>query len=175
MKTKSAKNGSSKSSSAKPTAKSKEDQVSKVTSHAELVATLKSVDEAKGQLKSYLIDAATIVQEEQLSRAEVVLSIMEARDVEKSTAESQYSRMKKLFTDPDTLEQLRNGEIDWNTARSRTTTPQNNKSAKVQKKNAEKAYAKAITTLVNSAKIQGIDLATLINTIKSAAKKGGLK
>lgn len=169
------KNKSSSKSSTKASSKSATKESVNVTAHEGLVDALKNVEASKKATQSYLVEAATIIQEEQLSRTEVVLSLMEARGIDRKSAESQYSRMKKLFTDPKVLQQLKDGEIDLKTAREATKNSQKNKSPEVQKKNADKKFSTAVTTVINSCKILGTDLSTLLATIKAAAKKAGLK
>ncbi len=165
------KKNKSSSSSVKADAKSE----STVTANPRLVAALKQYEASREQTKSYLVDVATIAQEEQLTKHEIIASLMEARGIEKSTAESQYSRMKKLLTDPDALEELRTGESDLKTIREKTTKKQKNPSAKKQQENREKKFSAAVTTIVNCAKEGAMDRETILNTIKSALKKAGVK
>lgn len=155
-------------------AASKTAEKTQVASNPRLVAALKASDQAKMAFTGTLVAIATVTQEEQLTRAEVVASLMEARAVTKETAESQYSRMKKLLTDPELLEQLKNGEIDLKTARQNTTTKQKNPSAAKKKENIEKRFNKALATLIEAAKDGGMDKASLVNSVKSACKKAGI-
>lgn len=169
-KSKSGKSG--KSSSA---ASAKSEATSHVVANTRLVAAIKLLEESKKQTQTYLVEVATIVQEEQLTRAEVVASLMEAKGIEKSSAESQYSRMKKLLNDPDLLEELKEGDIDLKTAREKSTTKQKNPSAKKKAESIEKRFAKALTTIVQCAKEGGMDRETVMNTVKTALKKNGIK
>lgn len=140
-----------------------------------LVAAIKQLSASMIQTQSYLVDVATICQEEQLTKAEVILSLMEARGIKKETAESQYSRMRAILVDPDALEELRDGEADLKTIRDRTKKPQQNPSAKRQEENREKRYSKAISGIVAYAKESGTDRTTILNGVKSALKKAGVK
>lgn len=167
------KSGNGKSSGAK--VREEEKIKVPVVANARLVEALRSYDTSRFQTKSYLVEVATIVQEEQLTRAEVVASLIAARGIEKSTAESQYSRMKGLLTDPEILQQIKDGDIDLKTAREATKREQQNKNPEQVRINAEKVLAKAISTVVVKAKELGIDRLTLITTIKTTAKKAGLK
>ena len=146
-----------------------------VVANAELVKALRTFDRSKDETKSYLIDVASIVQEKQLTRAEVVASMIEARGVSKATAESQYSRMKKIFTDSDTLEALRSGEIDLKTAREASVKKQENPSATKKEENLEKRYAGALTKLLEAVKEMGTDLASFLASVKASAKKAGIR
>lgn len=159
-----------KSAGAKAAAKA----ASKVTAHPRLVAAIRSSDNAMEQAKSLLVTVAEIVQQEDLTRPEVVASIMEARSVEKSTAESQYSRMKRLLTDPETLTALKEGKITLKAAREGTTKKQAAPNEKKKKENAEKKFAKAVSSLVETSKEIGMDFTSVIKAVKAALKKGGV-
>lgn len=156
-------------------ASSKAKATSKVVANTRLVAAIRAADAGMKQAQSLLVTMAEICQSEDLTRPEVVASIMEARAVEKSTAESQYSRMKKLLTDPTTLEALRSGEISLKAAREATTKKQNAPSAEKKKASAEKRFVKAISTVVEMAKETGMDRSSVVKTLTSALKKGGVK
>lgn len=155
--------------------KAEEKQTQQVTSNPRLVSALTNFDEAKAQAKSYLVEVATIVQEEKLTKEEVIVSLMEARGCSRETAGQQFSRIKKLLHDPKTLEELREGVIDLATARAKTTKKQANPSVQKKQQNAEKVIVTSIGRIITAAKEMGTDLASLIQTLKSAAKKAGLK
>lgn len=165
---------SSKSGSASK-AETKESSKVMVKANERLVQALQGHDEAKSSAKSYLIDMATICQEEMLSKEEIVASIMEARGLDRKTAGEQFSRVRKILTDPDTLAELRDGTIDLQTARARTVKKQKNPSTEKAQANAEKVITKAITQILGKAKELGLDLASIISTLKLAAKKAGVK
>lgn len=162
----------SKKSGAKASAATKEAVA--VASNPRLVAAIRSSDEAKLAYKSSLIAVCTIVQEEQLTKAEVVASLMEGRGIEKVTAESQFSRMKGLLLNPEVLEDLKNGIIDLKTARTQTTKKQANPSAEKKKQNLEKRINTNLTALMAAFKEGGMDKASIILTVKAAIKKAGI-
>lgn len=172
---KTAKKSADKGTSTKASSKEKEAEVSKITANPKLVAALQGHDEAKGQVKSYLIEMATICQEEQLSKEEVIASIMEGRSVDRKTAGEQYSRMKGILNDPKTLQELKDGVIDLQTARAKTKKTQENKSPKKAQENAEKVITRSISAIITKCKETGLALADVITTLKQAAKKAGLK
>lgn len=164
-----------KATSTKTSADAKEKEVSKITANPKLVAALQGHDEAKGQVKSYLIEMATICQEEQLSKEEVIASIMEGRGIDRKLAGEQYSRMKGILNSPETLQELKDGVIDLQTARAKTKKSQENKSPKKAQENAEKVITRSISAILTKCKEAGISLVDIITTIKQAAKKAGLK
>jgi hypothetical protein len=158
----------------KKSAKSTSKTVVKVQANARLVAALKKQRTAMEESKSYLVEAAEIAQNEDLTRQEVVASIMAARGIEKSSAESQYTRLKKIFTDPDALEALKNGEVDLKTAVQKTSEKRE-PSAKTKEKNAEKAAQTALGTLFKKAKEVGWTKRHLIRMIETGCKANGIK
>lgn len=170
MKSKDKKKNKGSSSSTKASSK----ETAKVSSNPRLVAALRSSDEAKMVFKTSLITIATIVQEEQLTRAEVVASLMEARSIEKTSADSEYSRMKGLLNNPEIMEQLKSGEIDLKTARMATKKTQKNPNTEKKKENIQKRFSGAITSLTNAAKEGGMDKASVLIAVKQACKKAGI-
>lgn len=161
-----------KKSGAKASSSTKE--ITKVVANPRLVAAIKAADQAEMQHKSCLVTIATISQEEQLTRAEVVASLIEARGIEKTTAESQYSRMKGLLSDPKIMEGLRSGEITLKAARQATKKEQKAPSPEKKKENIEKRFSGAITSLITAAKEGGMDRTSVLNSVKSACKKAGV-
>lgn len=147
----------------------------KVEANPRLVSALQNYDEAKSQAKSYLITVATIAQEEQLTKEEIIVSMMEARGIDRDTAKQQYARISRLLLDPKTLEELREGVIDLATARAKTVVKQKNPSAKKKQENAEKAMLNGMTRVISAAKEIGLDIDGVIRMFKEAAKKAGLK
>lgn len=163
-----------KNSSSKAAAKSKEKQT--VIANPRIVAALTSYDATLTQAKSYLVDLATIVQEEQCTKAEVVASIMQARpNITEKTAKEQYSRLKKILNSPESLEALRTGEATLATVREKTTKKQANPSAKKKAENLEKKFVKSVNGLIDFAKESGTDLKTIIESIRAKAKAAGVK
>lgn len=146
-----------------------------VIANPRLVAAIKSYDVALAETQSYLVIVATIIQEEQLTRPEVVASLMEGRGCARETAESQYSRSKALFTRPEVLQKIKDGECTLAQARDNSKKPQTNPSQEVKMKNANLRMAKSIKGIVESAKELAMDLATVVSSLKDAAKKAGLK
>lgn len=159
--------------SSKSTEKSEE--ASKITAHPALVEALRGLNDSKKAASSYLVEVATIVQEEQLSKEEVIASIMEAQEVDRKYAGEQYSRMKKLLNDPETLEELKSGAITLKEARAKTVKKQEAPSTEKVQANAEKVITRSITQIVNKMKEIGLDVASFVTTFKLAAKKAGLK
>lgn len=159
----------------KAKAKAKETSLENVVANARLVEAIQGWERSKLEAKTYLIQMAEICQSEQLSRPEIIASLMEAKGIEKASAESQYSRMRKILEDNETLEALRSGEIDLKTARERTTKKQAKPSAKKKEENLEKRYQKWVTTGIEIVKEMGSDIQSVLHSLKVSFKKAGIK
>lgn len=72
-----------------------------------LVTAIKGFHTGQAQAQSSLIDMIETVQNEQHNRKEVVACIMEALGKNQLEAEVMYSRMKRVFVDPQTLEDIK--------------------------------------------------------------------
>lgn len=160
-------------STAKETAKGKQKQVE--VANQKLVAAFRQLQSAEDTYKSALIKAATIAQAEKCTRAQIVLSYMEARGVTKATAEGQISRVKKILMDEETLQALIDGKMNLKTAREKTTTKQKNPNAERQRANIEKRFSSGLTIIVTAAKEGGYDLASVLSSVKAACKKEGIR
>lgn len=112
--------------SPKPTtdggAKTKAQPEAKV--HDELLVKMKAYDEATQKAESYYIEIIKIIQLQKISRADVVATMMRARSITFEAAQSQYSRMKGVWQNPEVLGQLERGEITLRMAREKTTKKQ---------------------------------------------------
>lgn len=168
---------SSKSSAAKVDAAASTEAAVKVTANPRLVSLLRSYDDHKSKAQSYLIEAAALAQKEQLTKEEIIASIMEARDLNRKTAGEQFSRMKPYLLKPEVLEDLRGGKITLKEARLKVAGDKKKKvlSTSQVQKNAEATILTSITRMLKSAKEAGISLTDLISTLKEAAKKAGVK
>lgn len=94
--------------------------------HPKLLAAITKYDEHIQEAETYYVEMIELVLTEKISRADVVATLMKARKVTFETAQSQYSRMKKMWEKPEILEQLKKGEITLRVARDATTKKQAN-------------------------------------------------
>lgn len=164
---------------AKPTTKETAKAVKKekvaAVANPELVEILKSYYESKDAAQSYLIQAGRLIETEELTRPEVVASIMEARGVEKSTAESQYSRMKNILSNPEIRAKFEAGELTLTAAVAATSKKQAAPSAAKQKENAEARFNKGVSLIVSAAKDAALGAAEIISSIRASLKDAGIR
>lgn len=171
--------GAAASAAPKSKADAKAEAAKSVTAHPGLKKVLLKYDGAKKQASSYMIEAATLCQEQQLSKEEIVATLMEVRGIDRETAGQQFSRLKLLLLNPETLEELREGKISLKEAKEKVKKAKGAKtrqlSAKEIQRNTEAVITRSITQMLNAAKNGGTSLEALLSTLKEAAKKAGLK
>jgi DNA-binding transcriptional regulator YhcF (GntR family) len=140
----------------------------------ELVQLLTKYDENVEAAEASFIDFVEFIQKNQVPRPVVVASFMKARKVTFETAESQYSRMKKLLNNQEVLDELKAGKITLKVAREKTKTSQKNPaSAKPEAK--EQKYNNALKAFVAAAKEGGYSLKTVLMGVEAELKSAGVK
>jgi hypothetical protein len=155
---------------ADPKAKTKVEAVP----HPKLLALVKQYDESIEQAESYFVDMCEMIQKEQIDRATTVATLMKARGITFETAQSQYSRMKGILNNQETLQELKDGKITLRVAREKTTKKQSNpKNAKPEAKEAR--YNTALKTLVACVKENGFDLKSALVSFEAELKAAGVK
>jgi len=177
-----------KGDSPKPTtdggAKTKSQPEAKV--HDALLNKIKAYDETMQKAESYYVDIIKIIQTEKVSRADVVATLMRARGITFETAQSQYSRMKNIWQNPEILKQLENGEITLRVAREKTTKKQegtevaaagtaSTPGAGGEKEGKEARFDRCRKAFVASVKECGYDLKSTLLGIESDLKAAGIK
>lgn len=159
---------------AKTKTEAKAKPVAKSEANAKLVAAIQKADQAMNIAKSALATVATLVQQLQLNKSEVIASYMVARGCTESTAVTQYSRIAGLLKNPKVLADLREGNIDLKVAMQKITTRQQNPNEEQKKARLEKKFNSTIAALMKICKEGGYDRESLLLSIKAAAKKEGL-
>jgi hypothetical protein len=140
----------------------------------ELVGLFQKYDESVEKAESYFIDLVALIQAKQLDRATVVVSMMRARKITFETAQSQYSRMKKIFNNEEVLKELKEGKISLKVARERTTDKQANPKSAAPA-NKEQKYNAALKAFVAAAKEGGFALREIILGVEAELKGAGIK
>lgn len=144
------------------------------TANEGLVAVLEQYDVAVEQAETFFIEFVEYIQEHQLDRATVVASMMKARSVTFETAQSQYSRMKKLLNNEEVLADLKAGKITLKVAREKTTDKQANpKSAKPEAKEAR--YSSTLKAFIAAAKESGLPRREILLGVEAELKSAEIK
>lgn len=154
--------------------------------HTKLESLIKTYDETMEKAESYYVEIAELVQTEKISRADVVATLMRARGITFETAQSQYSRMKGIWQNPEVLAQLKSGEITLRMAREKTTKKQAGTVAKdaaaagsakgtSATETKEARYERCRKALVASAKECGFDKKSVLLSIESDLTAAGIK
>jgi len=142
----------------------------------QLVSIFVKYDEVVEQAESYFIELVEFIQKNQLPRDTVVASMMRARKITYETAQSQYSRMKKIFNNEEVLAELKEGKITLKVARERTTDKQENpKSATANPQNKEQKYNSCLKAFVAAAKEGGFSLREILLGVEAELKSASIK
>lgn len=159
---------------AKPGAKVKAGTKAEAVASAELVALFEKYDEGVKQAESYFIELVEFIQDNQIDRATCIASMMQARGINYETAQTQYSRMRKIYNDEEVLQELKDGKISLKVAREKTKKTQKNpKSAKPEAK--EQKYASTLKSFVAAAKESGFSRREIMVSVEAELKSAGIK
>lgn len=144
------------------------------TANEELVGLFESYDEKVQEAEEIFVELVELIQEKQLDRATVVASMMQARGINYESAQSQYSRMKKIFNNEEVLQELKDGKITLKVARERTKDTQKNpKSSKPEAK--EQKYTSTLKAFVAAAKESGLARREIMVGVEAELKSAGIK
>lgn len=147
---------------------------SEPVANEQLVAILEQYDLKVEQAESFFIEFVEFIQENQLERGVVVASMMKARSITFESAQSQYSRMKKLLNNEEVLQELKDGKITLKVAREKTTTAQANPaSAKPEAKEAK--YSSTLKAFVNAAKESGLGRREILVGVEAELKAASVE
>lgn len=142
--------------------------------NAELVALFEKYDEGVRQAESYFIELVEFIQDNQMDRATVVASMMIARGINYDTAQTQYSRMKKIYNNEEVLQELKDGKISLKVAREKTKKTQANpKEAKPEAK--EQRYNSTLKSFVAAAKESGFSRREIMVSVEAELKSAQIK
>lgn len=161
---------------AKPGAKTKVKTVSKEDAkpNEELVALFESYDEHVAKAEGKFVELVELIHEKQLDRNTVVVSMMVARGINYETAQTQYSRYKKIFNNEEVLQELKEGKITMKIARERTKDKQKNpKSSKPAAKEAR--YTNTLKAFVAAAKESGLARREIMVGVEAELKAAQIK
>lgn len=183
--------GTATSAAPKTDAKAKTQPEAKV--HPALEALIKSYDTTVQKAESYYVEIIETVQRDKISRADVVATLMRARGISFETAQSQYSRMKGIWQNPEVLRQLKSGEITLRVAREKTTKKQQSPAngtatpgsgdaagaaaatAQKDKETKEARYDRCRKSHVAAVKECGFDLKSALMSFEADLKSAGVK
>lgn len=154
--------------------KAKAGEKAEATANEELVALFEKYDEGVRQAESYFVELVEFIQDNNIDRATCVASMMIARGLNFETAQTQYSRLKKIFNNEEVLQELKDGKITLKVAREKTKKAQANPaSAKPEKK--EQKYTSTMKAFVVAAKESGFSRREIMVSVEAELKSAGIK
>lgn len=140
----------------------------------DLVALFESYDEGVKEAEKRFIDLVEFIQDKQMDRATVIASMMIARGISYDSAQTQYSRMKKILNNEEVLQELKDGKITLKVAREKTKkTQENPKAAKPEAK--EQKYVNTLKNFVAAAKESGFSRKEIMVGVEAELKSAGIK
>lgn len=140
----------------------------------ELVSLFESYDEHVAAAEQTFIELVELIQEKQLDRATVIASMMQARGINYESAQTAYSRMKKIFNNEEVLQDLKEGKINLKVAREKTKSTQKNpKSSKPEAREAK--YTSTLKSFVAAAKESGFARKEIMVGVEAELKSAGIK
>lgn len=155
--------------------------------HDKLLTSIKSYDDAVQKAESYYVEIIELVLTEKINRADTVATIMKARGVTFETAQSQYTRMKKMWEQPEILQKLKDGEITLKIAREATKSTRGEigtstatpgapaPSGEASKETKEARYERVQKAHISAVKECGFDLKSALLSFESGLKAAGVK
>lgn len=142
--------------------------------NTECVALFEAYDEAVATAEKTFIELVELIQEKQLDRATVIASMMKARGLSYESAQTEYSKMKKIFNNEEVLEELKAGKITMKVARAKTKSTQKNpKAAKPEAK--EQKFNSTLKSFVSACKESGFTRREILTTIEAELKSAEIK
>jgi hypothetical protein len=150
--------------------KSKTQPKVEVQVHTKLLDLFKKLDAASEKAGSFLVEIGELVVRDNVSNPVLIKTIMEARQINESSAKSQASRLRSLLKDTDSFEALKRGEV---TVRAAVKTAQTRRQATPVSN--QKAFDNALNRFVPAAKALGQDKRTILATVDAALDKAGVK
>lgn len=142
-----------------------------VTVHPGLMKLIQQERQAAEQAATYLVEICELVEKENISNAQLIKTIMEARGIAEASARGQASRIRALLKDQTSLQNLRDGNVSVRAAVKSAQTSQ----AAAGPKNKKKAFDRALNTFVAAAKALGQDKKTILVTVDAALSEAKIK
>ncbi len=159
---------------AKAKGKAKAEPKPEAKADARVVKAVKAQADAESKVGSALKAIVKLVIDHEIPRDVVIVSIMEARGVERVYAAQQASRIFTICKNEDNAQKFIDGEITVTDAIKAGSKKQENPNKAKAKENAEASLKTAVTKAVAAAKAADYDLGDFIALCKAEAKRGGL-
>lgn len=140
----------------------------------ELVVCIEAYDNNVEKAEQSFIEMVRYIQQNEIPKATVVVSLMKARNITFETAQTHYSKMKKLLNDEAVLKELEEGKITMKVAREKTTKPQKNP-ASAKPENKEAKYTNSLKTFVGAAKESGFSVREIMVSVEAELRSAGIK
>lgn len=159
---------------AKPGAKVKVKAKAEAVANEELVGLFEQYDEGVKLAESYFVALVEFIQENQIDKATVISSMMQARGIDYESAVTQYSRIRKIFNNEEVLQELKEGKITLKVAREKTKTTQKNPAA-AKPEAKEQRFNSTLKAFTAAAKESGFARKEIMVTVEAELKSAGIR
>lgn len=146
------------------------------TVNVQLREAFVNYDSAMAEAERFYVEIIELIQGSNISKADVIATIMDARKIAYETAAGHFTKMKNIWTSPEILQKLKAGEITLKMARDATTKKSTTKKAATSAttETKEARYDKVRKSLVASAKELGFDRKSVLLTVEADLKAAGV-
>lgn len=162
---------SAESSAETNTSETKKSNVkAEVKSDTGLVKIISNYDDAAEKAQSYYVEMIDYIKKNNISRAVLVRTLVEARKIEVISASSEASRILKISKDDEVFNALKAGEITLKVAKAQTQKKRDSSAAATttgSNEGKDKVYDKALQAFAASAKALGMDLKSILASVKA--------
>lgn len=135
-----------------------------------LVTIVQNYENAAEKAQTYYVEMIDYIKKNNINRAVLVRTLVEARQIEVVTASSEASRIMKIAKDDVVFGQLAAGEITLKVARVATQKKRESSAATTTTGTSEdknKTYEKAVQDLAKAAKALGFDVKSVLANVKA--------
>lgn len=141
-----------------------------------LRTAFQNYDAAMAEAERFYVEIIEIIQGSNISKPDVIATIMDARKIAYETAANHFTKMKNIWTSPEIYQKLKNNEITLKMAQQATTKKSATKKNATSdtKETKEARYEKARKALVAAAKECGFDRKGVLLSVEADLKAAGV-
>lgn len=141
----------------------------------ELIVAIEEYDSAVSVAEEKFIALVEYIQENQVDKASVIGSLMKARGITYESAQTEFSKMKKIFNNEEVLADLKAGKITMKVAREKVKGETKKNPDKAKADNKEAKFTNTLKAFTSAAKESGFSLKEIIVSVTAQLSAAGIK
>lgn len=141
----------------------------------ELIVAIEEYDSAVSVAEEKFIALVEYIQENQVDKASVIGSLMKARGITYESAQTEFSKMKKIFNNEEVLADLKAGKITMKVAREKVKGEAKKNPEKAKADNKEAKFTNTLKAFTSAAKESGFSLKEIIVSVTAQLSAAGIK